>query len=199
MLQFGPVWINGHIRKNILYPTMITSLLPLFSVPPSYLDYLSPLHHKVDTEWFLWRLLVENTVFFIIKPGIYTLYSKHIYDHFITVVSSSSSKLCGLNKFSWWLAALLVVAHLETLVKQEQPQVTVHVRVHLFPSHLTWTSSPVDLRPCRMLLTLRPLLNKNSRRWLYTYVYTHFHVTWPKQVFLLTWGSAGCCSPGGSC
>ena len=44
--------------------------------------------------------------------------------------------MLALNKFSCWLAGPLDVAHLETLVKQEQLQVTVHVRAYLFPSHL---------------------------------------------------------------
>ena len=90
----------------------------------------SILNDFCDDSWWKIQFLL------IMKPEIYALYSKHIYDLFITVVSSSSSKLPGLNKFSCWLAALLDVAHLETLVKQEQLQVTVHVRVHLFPSHL---------------------------------------------------------------
>ena len=69
-------------------------------------------------------------------PEIYTLYSIHTYDHFITVLSFPSSKLPGLNKFSCWLAALLVYAHLETLVKKETLQVAVHVSVHIF--QVTW-------------------------------------------------------------
>ena len=100
-------------------------------------------------------------------------------------------KLPGLNKFSCWLVALPDVAHLETLVKQEHLQVTVHVCVHLFPSYLAWSSSPVDRRLCRMLLIWRLLLNKNSCRWLCTYVYTYFQVTWIEQVSLLTCGTVG--------
>ena len=78
-------------------------------------------------------ILDGNSVLFILSSGTYTLYSKHIYDHFITVVSSTSSKLPGLFKSSCWLEALQGVVHQETPVKQEQLQVIVYIRVHLFP------------------------------------------------------------------
>ena len=78
----------------------------------------------------------------------------------------------------------VVQGHLEILVKQEMLQVAVHIRVHLFPSYLAWTKSPVDLRPYWKLLTWKLLLNKNSCRWLCTYMYNYFQGTWPEQVLL---------------